>query len=156
MKKVLTILAISLGLGTAVSAQSDTKFFYQPGVSVQNKVFTQEFKMGLQFDNKHQFAVTGETYNVNNQNGNRQYWAGLEYGRMFEGGGKNSVVALAAGKIQLNSKTYNVLVEPGIGYNMYVSENFSIQPSVSTQFGEGSTIGKNVPLKAGIGLQVSL
>lgn len=156
MKKGLIILAIALGLSTVVSAQSDTKFFYQPGVSVQNKVFTQDFKMGLQFDNKHQFSIVGETYNTNNQNGNRQFWGGLEYGRMFNGGGKNSVIALAAGKIHLNSKTYDIMVEPGIGYNMYVSENFSIQPSITTQFGEASTIGRNVPLKAGIGLQVSL
>lgn len=145
MKTVLLLIGMVI-CGTGFS---QTKGFIQGGVSTQNNIFTQDAKLGMQFDGKHQIAVTGETFDIYK----RQYLAGLEYGKLFNGGGRNSVLLTVGGKV--NTSTGDLLVEPGVGYNMFIANGVSLQPSISTKFDDGSTVGRNIPLKAGVGLQLS-
>ncbi len=67
---------------------------------------------------------------------------------------KNNLFATGGSKIQLNRNIYTLVVEPGMGYNIKLGSDVSLQPAVSFPFCAGATLGKNVPVKAGVSLQV--
>lgn len=145
MKKVLFILAVSLGLAVGTKAQT----FIQGGVGVESKVFTQSLEIGAQ-KGADQFSVVGETFKVGTND--RQYFGGVQYARNF----KSGLQAFGAAKIHLNRKTYDLQFEPGVAYNLKLTNALSLQPRISTPISENTSLFRPISLSAGIDLQIRL
>ncbi len=114
-----------------------------------NKVFTQDFAVGAKYD-KNQLALVTETFvtNRNTNLENRQWYAGVQYGRSF-----SNLMATGTVKIHLNDNTYDLVFEPGVAYNLNLSNSVILQPAVGFPIYEGTNAFKPVAIKAGVGLQ---
>jgi hypothetical protein len=148
--RIMTLFlgAIMLLSVTAVAQHTPADFRIAAGVSLKSGVFHQSLEIGGT-NNVNTWALVGDTYN--DENDERQYYAGIKYLHQVPIGGVAYFVLGGEGKVHLDSDKQLVL-EPLSGIQLNFGKNIGLLGSVSTQIRDGDRLFNPINLGAGVQL----
>jgi len=152
MKKLVIILLMVLGLGTA-NAQTKGQAFVQAGVSAGvDKVAHENLEIGI-VGGKNRISAVGESYD--GYRIDRQYLLGAKYARsLFIMPDFNALLSLAAKTNTRNVGAY--VIEPGVGVEFSFGGGLSVITGVSTPITQSSFSARKAIFSGNAGLKLNL